>query len=285
MAEATGFSRKTVYQVLAFLKRVNLLWTIHYRTGRGQHSLYQLNWMKPNRGSDKKCHPPKNPRSNKTNTAINDPGSSHGDESERQQEQSHHRPPTDAEIDAKLARVENLVRAERAQPAKRLMLMALRWSAWSAGLSRGEQQALLQAAGKIVWPEPLRYAWEAIRELIRAVRSRIWFKELRTWLRWVRETKGKCEALRAYFACLMKRLRARVEAEQEFDGEWADAEVRQQDAGGEDIESAMAVFAMAFEGLYGREPTAEERQRHRDKLRSAGPESGHQHSFVEYPSA
>jgi len=42
----TSYSRKTIYQAIAFLKRVNLLELIEYRTGRGQHSTYKLNWFK-----------------------------------------------------------------------------------------------------------------------------------------------------------------------------------------------------------------------------------------------
>lgn len=52
-SQATGLSRKTVYKVISFLKRVNLLRPLNIRTGRGLHSSYQLNWRKP-----KKCHPP-----------------------------------------------------------------------------------------------------------------------------------------------------------------------------------------------------------------------------------
>ena len=49
----TGLSRKTVYKVVSFLQRVNLLRLVEARTGRGKHSLYRLNWRKP-----RKCHPP-----------------------------------------------------------------------------------------------------------------------------------------------------------------------------------------------------------------------------------
>lgn len=65
---ATGFSRKTVYKVVRFLQRVNLLFLVEARTGRGNHSIYRLNWKKPEASTEapstsKKCHPPKNPRS------------------------------------------------------------------------------------------------------------------------------------------------------------------------------------------------------------------------------
>ncbi len=67
----TGYSRKTVYKVVKFLQRVNLLFRTESRTGRGHHSTYRLNWRKPPAGRDssaesqaQKCHPPKNPRSN-----------------------------------------------------------------------------------------------------------------------------------------------------------------------------------------------------------------------------
>lgn len=68
IVEATGYSRKTIYKVVKFLQRVNLLFLMEARTGRGRHSRYQLNWKKPARttgeASDpQKCHPPKNPKS------------------------------------------------------------------------------------------------------------------------------------------------------------------------------------------------------------------------------
>lgn len=46
LAAQCGFSRKTIYEALAFLKRVNLVKLIEERTGRGHHSLYKLNWRK-----------------------------------------------------------------------------------------------------------------------------------------------------------------------------------------------------------------------------------------------
>lgn len=46
LSEICGFSRKTIYEALAFLKRVNLVWLIEEKTGRGRHSLYKLNWRK-----------------------------------------------------------------------------------------------------------------------------------------------------------------------------------------------------------------------------------------------
>jgi len=52
VASTLRYSRKTVYQALEFLKKVNLVKLIEKRTGRGKHSKYQLTWLKP-----KKCHP------------------------------------------------------------------------------------------------------------------------------------------------------------------------------------------------------------------------------------
>ncbi|MBI1729348.1 hypothetical protein HYR53_01840, partial [Candidatus Acetothermia bacterium] len=46
LANASGLSRKTIYRAVSFLKRVNLLKLNTYRTGRGKHSLYFLNWRK-----------------------------------------------------------------------------------------------------------------------------------------------------------------------------------------------------------------------------------------------
>lgn len=63
IVDETGYSRKTVYKVVNFLQRVNLLFLLEPRTGRGRHSLYRLNWKKPDtsgrlRPASKKCHPP-----------------------------------------------------------------------------------------------------------------------------------------------------------------------------------------------------------------------------------
>ena len=89
LSHKVGYSRKTIYEAIAFLKRVNLLQVVEIRTGRGNHSRYQLNWRKPelapqtsdspaNRirpavkkstavNSAQKCHPPLLNRSIKEN--------------------------------------------------------------------------------------------------------------------------------------------------------------------------------------------------------------------------
>ena len=46
LAKSSGLSRKTIYRAVTFLKRVNLLKLNTYRTGRGKHSSYFLNWKK-----------------------------------------------------------------------------------------------------------------------------------------------------------------------------------------------------------------------------------------------
>jgi len=63
IALETGYTRKTVYKVVKFLRRVNLLFLIEARTGRGRHSVYRLNWKKPKDSEratspTEKCHPP-----------------------------------------------------------------------------------------------------------------------------------------------------------------------------------------------------------------------------------
>lgn len=70
ISAATGFSRKTVYRVVRFLQRVNLLFPEAHRTGRGRHSTYRLNWRKPRNGrSRQKCHPLKYGTSNDNTTS------------------------------------------------------------------------------------------------------------------------------------------------------------------------------------------------------------------------
>lgn len=72
VSAATGFSRKTVYRVVRFLQRVNLLCLEKRRSGRGRHSTYRLNWQKPTDGHFRqKCHPHKYGTSN-GNTAFKD---------------------------------------------------------------------------------------------------------------------------------------------------------------------------------------------------------------------
>ena len=46
LSKSIGYSRKTIYQAIDFLKRVNLLKLVEQRTGRGNHSTYYLNWRK-----------------------------------------------------------------------------------------------------------------------------------------------------------------------------------------------------------------------------------------------
>lgn len=63
IAAEAGYSRKTVYKVIKFLQKVNLLFLVESRTGRGHHSVYRLNWKKPKGSEDStpstgKCHPP-----------------------------------------------------------------------------------------------------------------------------------------------------------------------------------------------------------------------------------
>ena len=58
IANAVGLSRKTIYKVISFLKRVNLIRLLESRRGRGKHSLYRLNWRKPKGQSQEKCHRP-----------------------------------------------------------------------------------------------------------------------------------------------------------------------------------------------------------------------------------
>lgn len=47
IGEDTGLSRRSIYNAIEFLRRVNLLRLVRLRRGRGRHSLYQLTWMKP----------------------------------------------------------------------------------------------------------------------------------------------------------------------------------------------------------------------------------------------
>jgi len=56
ISQLTNLSRRTVYNSIKFLRRVNLLKLITCRTGRGCHSTYQLNWRKPQK--QKKCARP-----------------------------------------------------------------------------------------------------------------------------------------------------------------------------------------------------------------------------------
>jgi hypothetical protein len=57
IGRVNGFSRKTVYKVIRFLKRVNLVRLLETKRGRGRHSIYFLNWRKPKPPNRRKCHP------------------------------------------------------------------------------------------------------------------------------------------------------------------------------------------------------------------------------------
>jgi len=46
LSQMTGISRRQIYRAINFLQRVNLLFLKIARTGRGQHSLFKLNWKK-----------------------------------------------------------------------------------------------------------------------------------------------------------------------------------------------------------------------------------------------
>ena len=47
LSEKMGISRRAIYNAISFLKRVNLLFVMEAKTGRGNHSRYRLNWRKP----------------------------------------------------------------------------------------------------------------------------------------------------------------------------------------------------------------------------------------------
>lgn len=50
ISDETGISRRQIYRAVTFLRRVNLLRPRALKTGRGNHSLYWLNWRK-----ERKC--------------------------------------------------------------------------------------------------------------------------------------------------------------------------------------------------------------------------------------
>lgn len=57
IGRVVGLSRKSVYKVIAFLKRVNLIRLLEAKKGRGRHSIYFLNWKKQKHQTRRKCHP------------------------------------------------------------------------------------------------------------------------------------------------------------------------------------------------------------------------------------
>ena len=59
LSEKMGLSRRAIYNAISFLKRVNLLFVVEAKTGRGNHSRYRLNWKKPQSHKRKvrKSHP------------------------------------------------------------------------------------------------------------------------------------------------------------------------------------------------------------------------------------
>lgn len=52
LGRALRISERTIYRVIAFLVRMNLLKPISRKTGRGNHSVFKLNWLKSEIKSD-----------------------------------------------------------------------------------------------------------------------------------------------------------------------------------------------------------------------------------------
>lgn len=129
VSERTGFSRKTVYRVVRFLQRVNLLFLEERRTGRGRHSSYRLNWKKPrNRRVRRKCHPHKYGTSN-GNTALKDTLVS-------TEAQRHQRPTDFVERQEILDRLPDSVILVKGARYWRYCLERIRTGAWQFGAER-----------------------------------------------------------------------------------------------------------------------------------------------------
>jgi hypothetical protein len=198
LEELTGLSRKTIYKVISFLRRVNLLKLLEYRTGRGRHSLYRLNWRKP---GSKKCHPLKY----KKEYAINDrPCSIEKSNSKR----TRNAPPSLEDVHKKLAKVEMLAKLGKERAARQLSMMCVRWVGWGYGLSPGEQKILCNAAGTLIWKMPIPRTVRLVKRLISIMAGGQWAK-IRLWIWDIVRRAGVREAQRALFALLIKRMAPR----------------------------------------------------------------------------
>jgi hypothetical protein len=195
LKELTGLSRKTIYKVIAFLRRVNLLKLLEYRTGRGRHSIYQLNWRKP---GSKKCHPLKY----RKGYAINDRPCSTEKSNPRMTQNT---PPSLEDIHKKLAKVEVLAKLGKERATRQLSMMCVRWAGWSYGLSLGEQKILCNAAGTLIWKMPISRIARLVKRLISIMARGQWVK-IRLWLWEIVRRAGVQEAKRALFALLIKRM-------------------------------------------------------------------------------
>jgi len=135
VSERTGFSRKTVYRVVRFLQRVNLLFLEEQRAGRGRHSRYRLNWQKPRDGrSRRKCHPHKYGTSN-GNTAFKDTPVS-------PKAFQHQRPTGFAGRQATLDRLPGHVVLVKGARYWRYCLERIRTGAWQLGADRATSDVI-----------------------------------------------------------------------------------------------------------------------------------------------
>ncbi len=186
VAQRTGFSRKTVYQVVKFLQRVNLLFLEERRTGRGRHSRYRLNWQKPRDGRlRQKCHPHKYETSN-GNTAFKDTPVS-------PKAFQHQRPTDFAGRQAILDRLPGHVTLVKGARYWRYCLERIRTGAWRLGADRATSDVIAGALSARVTGRPLaeyrKIAAELNRrgaELVECVR--------RAWRRGRRAAYAACRA-------------------------------------------------------------------------------------------
>jgi hypothetical protein len=183
VAESLNYSRKTIYQALDFLKKVNLVKLVEKRTGRGQHSKYQLTWLKP-----KKCHP----KQQVVNKDLHTP------------------------CDAR-ASVQNKLDGRRWGKAMR----AFRLLVEESRLEKPQKRFFVQVIGSHLKGKTAEYAkrlYEELKTYISKIRVKKWVKNLKDLAKW---GMGLIRFLMGYRWQSSRELKRREASERQADERWA----------------------------------------------------------------
>ena len=252
IAMLTGLSRRTVYNVVKLLQRVNLLFPVERRTGRGKHSLYKLNWRKPclrrsQSQGRKKCassHPYKGSKKKEKHPM--------GD-----------RPAVLGQIAYQILTPEDGKLWKRCMKAFRKLME-------DSELAKREQRLCVAVIGRHLKGKSREYGlkvYYALQTRIHRLKKPKWVKTLQDLAKWL---MGLIRwLLGSAFRSKAEELR-RVREEQRFAEEFARSEFKPEEwiqelrkkPLGEKlayIEESLRIWEMAFEDLYRRRPSEEER--------------------------
>lgn len=239
VASTLEYSRKTIYQALEFLKRVNLVKLIEKRTGRGMHSKYQLNWMKP-----QKCHPIKQVLKKDLHSSSDVPSAKNKLEGRRW---------------------------GKAMRAFRLLVEESR-------LEKPQKRFFIQVIGSHLKGKTAEYAkrlYEELKSYVSKIRVKKWVKNLKDLARW---GMGLIRFLIGHYWQSAAELKRREAYERSFEAQWTQ-ELEKSEKGLQDwlvriraasleekralIRERLACWLLVFESLHGCLPTPEEQRQKR----------------------